>query len=97
MNGFVRGELVIMQRATYFSEWNGAIGVVVGLLQERNAKDMNTMETLPLVAYKVLPLVEGAIEVVSEPHQIRKLRKPRGAREETRTQWIECEDPALTD
>ena len=96
MDGFARGELVIMQHATCFEEWDGAIGVVVGILQERDAINMYTNKRERLTGYKVLPLVEGAFEVVCAPWQIRKLGKPRVDRDETATRQVESEDPALT-
>jgi len=70
---FSVGELVILQNATYFSEWNGVIGEVLGALQLRNCMDMHTMETEWLQRYSVLPLVEGAFRIHCAERQLRKL------------------------
>jgi len=87
---------VIMQHATHFTKWDGVIGVVVGTLATRSAWDMNTRESVPLTGYKVLPVVEGAVEVVCEPYQMRKLRKPDAACEESEDQEVEaCEPEAV--
>ncbi|MEE4639715.1 MAG: hypothetical protein V2J42_13335 [Wenzhouxiangella sp.] len=73
MAQFVEGELAVLQNASYFQEWDGALAVVVGPLKLRNPRDMHTMQREPLLSYSVLPLVEGAIEVCCQPHQLRKL------------------------
>jgi len=92
MDSFVKGELVIMQHATHFTKWDGVIGIVVGTLARRSAWDLNTKERVPLTDYKVLPLVEGGAEVICEPYQMRKLRKPDAACEESKAHEVEAPD-----
>lgn len=89
MDSFVKGELVIMQHATHFTKWNGVIGVVVDTLARRSAWDLNNRKRVMLTGYRVLPIVEGAVEMVCEPHQMRKLRKPDAACEESKDQEFE--------
>ena len=90
MDTFVKGELAILQHASYYEEWNGAPAIVVGGLTVRSPMDMHTMETVTFVGYQVLPLVEGAFKVTCTPYQLRKLREPgaeqrREATRRTRT------------
>jgi hypothetical protein len=70
---FKLGELAVLQNASYFAEWDGALALVVGGLALRYPRNMHTMECEPLLAYKVRPLVEGAIDVTCQPYQLRKL------------------------
>lgn len=90
METFVKGELVVMQHATCFSHWNGTIGVVVGTLATRNPLDLNTRKRVSLTSYKVRLIVEGEMIVVCEPYQMRKLRKPDAACEETEDHEVEA-------
>jgi hypothetical protein len=65
------GDLVIMQRAEYFEEWNGAVALVVAELRLRRAVDLHTMTTVLAKAHKVR-LPDGRI-VVAGPYQMRRL------------------------
>ena len=85
MAQFEVGELAVLKNASYFEEWDGALAVVVGGLILRYPRDMHTMECEPLLAYKVRPLVEGAIEVNCQPHQLRKLDEPGETTDESAT------------
>ncbi|MDT8450550.1 MAG: hypothetical protein RQ847_10320 [Wenzhouxiangellaceae bacterium] len=97
METFAKGELVVMQHATHFSHWNGTIAVVVGALATRNPLDLNTRKRVALTSYKVLPIIEGGIEVVCEPHQMRKLRKPDAATEKPAVWQVETSEPEPVD
>ena len=81
MAQFVEGELVVLQNATYFEEWNGCLAVVDGRLKLRNPRNILTMERETIVAYSVQPLVEGAIKVICKTYQLRKLRGPDAGEE----------------
>lgn len=65
------GDLVIMQRAHYFEEWNGAVALVVAELRLRHAIDLHTMTPVLAKAHKVR-LPDGRI-VVAGPYQMRPL------------------------
>jgi acylphosphatase len=69
------GELVIMQRATRHTQYNGLPAVVIGGLARRRTLDLNIngWVTLPRT-YRVRVLVEGAPEHIAEPYQLRRLR-----------------------
>lgn len=75
MEDLAIGELVIMQHADHFHEWDGALGVVVGLQSRRRAMDMPTMRLVMLDAYRVRILDPNGITVICERHQLRKLEK----------------------
>lgn len=79
---FSVGELVILQNATYFSEWNGAIGEVLGAQQLRNCMDMHSMKTEWLQRYSVLPLVDDGFRVFCSESQLRKLNRSRSVASE---------------
>lgn len=76
MAQFQVGELAVLQNASYFEEWDGALAVVVGGLTLRYPRNMYTMDCEPMLTYRVRPLVEGAIDVNCQPHQLRKLDEP---------------------
>ena len=95
MNTFVEGELVIMQHATHYDEWNGAPAVEVGGLTVRSPVDMRTMETVTFVGYQVLPLVEGAFKVTCKPHQLRKLREPDAEQRREATRRTPTPEPVI--
>ena len=74
METFVEGELAIMQHASYYEEWNGALAVVVGGLATRSPINMHTLEHNVCLGYQVVPLVPGGFKVTCAPYQLRKLR-----------------------
>jgi len=79
------GELVIMQNASYYTEWNGALGVVVSPLALRTSMDLVTMQYRTSASYRVRVLADDA-----RPHQLRPLRGP----DETETQKRGKKQPA---
>jgi hypothetical protein len=76
MSEIAVGELVVMQKAGYYEEWNGALGVIVGSLHARPAMDLNTMTRNWGLCYRVRILAEGGCVVSAGPHQVRRLRGP---------------------
>ena len=70
---FEVGEFVIMQRAGYFSEWNGHLGLVVGRIAYRSATNMVSMTRVCCLCYRVEILAKDGITVSAEPHQLRPL------------------------
>lgn len=68
------GDLVVMQRATYYEEWNESVGVVIGRLQVRYSTDLRTMEAVEILAFRV-QLAEGFV-VNAQPYQVRKPAGP---------------------
>lgn len=86
---FSVGELVILQKATYFSEWDGAIGQIVGPLKLRCCRDMHTMQTEWHKRYSVLPLAEGAFEVYCHENQLRKLNDTEQSSVTTRNMAVQ--------
>lgn len=92
MEEFVNGELVILHNPTYFNRWSGALGVVVGLRQQRSALDMHTGETNMLDAYRVRVLEEDGLTVICERHQLKKLPMP--GRQLGQDKRIEQKQPA---
>ena len=82
MAQFKVGELAVLQNASYFEEWDGALAVVVGGLALRYPLNMYTMDCEPMLTYRVRPLVEGAIDVNCQPNQLRKLDDRRDGSEE---------------
>ncbi|MFO8002925.1 hypothetical protein [Thioalkalivibrio sp.] len=73
---FKVGELVIMQNASYYTEWNGALGVIVSPLAPRTSMDLITMHYRTNASYRVKVLTRDGIVVDARPHQIRRLRGP---------------------
>jgi len=78
---FKVGELVIMQNASYYTEWNGALGVIVSPLAPRTSMDLLSMQYKTNASYRVKVLTEDGIVVDARPHQIRRLRGPEEAAE----------------
>ncbi len=70
---FEVGEIVIMQRASYYSEWNGHLGLVVGGIALRSAMDMVSMTGECILCYQVEILAKDGMTVFAEPHQLRPL------------------------
>mgnify|MGYP006278099343 CR=1 FL=1 len=91
MEDLANGEIVIMQHPSHFSRWNGALGVVIGLRCSRKALDLNTNRNILLDGYRVRVLDTDGIELICEPHQLRKLHD-FGESGSTR-QGIELESP----
>lgn len=83
MPTFAIGEIAVLQNATYFEEWEGCLAVITGPLTQRYPCNLNTMEREVLATYRVLPLVQGAIQVNCRPHQLRKLNDPGDAKGDT--------------
>jgi hypothetical protein len=84
------GELVIMQNASYYTEWNGALGVVVSPLALRTSMDLVTMRYRTSASYRVRVLADDGVVVDARPHQLRPLRGP----DETETQKRGKKQPA---
>ena len=84
---FKVGELVIMQNASYYTEWNGALGVIVSPLAPRTSMDLVSMQYRTNPSYRVKVLTRDGIVVDARPHQIRRLRGPDDAtsRDRSRT------------
>jgi hypothetical protein len=76
---FKVGELVIMQNASYYTEWNGALGVIVSPLAPRTSMDLVSMQYRTNPSYRVKVLTRDGIVVDARPHQIRRLRGPDDA------------------
>jgi hypothetical protein len=73
---FKVGELVIMQNASYYIEWNGALGVIVSPLVPRTSMDLLSMQYRTNPSYRVKVLAQDGIVVDARPHQIRRLHGP---------------------
>jgi hypothetical protein len=69
---FQVGEIVITQHATYFSEFDGSLGVVIYPLQRRLCLDLNLMERVYSHVYGVQLLVSGEPRLWFRPWQLRK-------------------------
>lgn len=77
------GELVIMQRATRHTQYNGFPAIVVGGLASRRAFDINRRAWVELPrSYEVRVLAPGGPQHIAEPYQLRRLRD--GDQQETR-------------
>ena len=74
MSGRFRvGELVILQHATYYEEYNGSLGVVTEPLAPRTGLNLCTMESEITLSYKVRILAEESLDVQATAAQLRKL------------------------
>ena len=71
---FKVGEMVITQHATYFTEFDGSLGVVIYPLQRKLCMDLNLMERVPGHVYGVKLLVKGEPRLCLRPWQLRKLQ-----------------------
>ena len=71
-----KGELVILQHATYFTEYDGCLGVVETGLHQAAAMDMRVMEYIERSVYSVKILHSKCNHtVVAMPHQLRRLEE----------------------
>ena len=70
---FEVGEMVITQYATYFSEFDGSLGVITQPLQRKLCKDLNLMRQVYSHVYQVRLLVKGETHLWLRPWQLRKL------------------------
>ena len=70
---FQIGNLVIMQKATHYFEYDGLLAVVTKPLQTRWCMDLNTMERLADSVYGIRILTLGGFDVFARPWQIRRL------------------------
>ena len=68
------GELVIMQHARFFHEYEGAPAIVTGGLRRRHPIDLKSMKSLEYDGYEVRILAGDGQVANAEPHQLRKLR-----------------------
>jgi len=84
-NTFKVGELVVMQFASYFHEYNGTPAVVIGGLQTRGVIDLNTMEDDVYDGYRVRILAGDGQIVTAKPHQLRKLQDKQADDKRART------------
>lgn len=73
---FKVGELVVMQNASYYTEWNGALGVIVSPLAPRTSMDLLSMRYRTNPSYRVKVLTRDGIVVDARPHQLRRLHGP---------------------
>ncbi len=83
---FKVGELVIMQNASYYTEWNGALGVIVSPLAHRTSMDLLSMHYRTSASYRVKILTRDGVVVDARPHQIRRLHGPEESVRKTRRQ-----------
>ena len=70
------GDLCILQNADHFTEWNGALGVVVAEVQGRCPMDLSTMQHVHVHGYSIRVLEQGGFVVTAQTHQVRPLRDP---------------------
>lgn len=70
------GELVVMQNASYYTEWNGSLGVIVAALAPRTSMDLSSMRLCTRASYQVQVLAEDGVIVDARPHQLRPLYGP---------------------
>jgi hypothetical protein len=96
---FAVGEPVILQNATYFTEWNGALAVIVEALAWRRTTDLLLAEPCRLYCYRARVLAAGGHIVHAAPHQLRKLREPgeedSGRTDEPRRQSERTPEPVI--
>lgn len=95
MTHFYKGEIVLLQNATYFEEWNGALAEVLEDLDLRNPMDMNSMQKTCIATYRVIPLVHGGFMVNCTTDQLRKIDTSDPQSE--RTTHIERNSDAICD
>ena len=74
---FKVGEMVITQHATYFTEFDGSLGVVIYPLQRKLCMDLNLMERVPADVYGVKLLLNGEPRFWLRPWQLRMKVKIR--------------------
>lgn len=67
---------MVLQNASFFNDWEGALAIVVEGLSRREVLDLRTGELVELTAYAVNPIVPGNVRLVCEPHQLRRLLDP---------------------
>ena len=70
---FQVGNLVIMQKATHYFEYDGLLAVITKPLLNRRCMDLNTMDRMADTVYGVRILTLGGHDVFARPWQIRKL------------------------
>ena len=74
---FRKGELAIMQNASYFTEYNGYLAVVESDLKRGQPVDLNLMEHVWKTGYSVSILLPDQRKgVFAAPHQLRRLKEP---------------------
>ena len=71
---FQIGNLVIMQKATHYFEYDGLLAVITKPLQNRWCMDMNTMNRTADSVYGIRILTLGGLDVFARPWQLRRLR-----------------------
>ncbi len=94
MSQFAVGEIVILQNATYFEEWDGALAEVLEGYTLRNPMDMNSMQRSCIATYRVMPLANDGFVVNCTPDQLRKLDGPET--DSTQSEDYNTESEALT-
>ncbi len=67
------GDLVIAERAAFFTEYNGCLALVISGLARRRMVDLGTMERSVGLCYRLRILMPGELVVLAEPHQVRRL------------------------
>ncbi len=80
------GDLVIMQNATYYEEWNEMPALVIGGLIQRRSLHLHTMERHTRWAYRVQILHSNGLRVNAGRHQLRRLRESEPGKVE---EWLE--------
>jgi hypothetical protein len=70
---FEIGEMAIAQHATFFTEFDGSLGIITQSLQSRLCRDLNTMKQYYSHVYQVKLLVKGEPHLWLRPWQLRKL------------------------
>ena len=70
---FKVGEMVITQHATYFTEFDGSLGVITQPLRRKFCRDLNLMTQVYSHVYQVRLLVEGEPHLWLRPWQLKKL------------------------
>ena len=87
---FQVGNLVVMQKATHYFEYDGLPAVIIKPLITRWCVDLNTMQRAQDEVYGVRILTLDGLEVSARPWQLKRLvpdgKKRRGARKSIKRQ-----------
>jgi hypothetical protein len=81
MSIFKVGDLVIMQNATYYTEYDGTTAVITSPLDVREVVDTRNGEDRIIACYGVRLLsIPDALELYAQPHQVRRPKDDAEAR-----------------
>jgi hypothetical protein len=72
-NPFKIGDLVVMQRADYWVEYDGMPAVVTAPCAQRRTLDMRTLQRRRVLTYEVKILAEPEKLICARPDQLRPL------------------------